>query len=202
MDYQALFQRILKTVDSSAYFTPSEHIDPQHRAGVATVQAALSQPGFDADEVRLLIERLHAQGNLDRVLRLSSLHIVAAHPQVAEWEEAARLVGEQEYAALEKGGPNLQQNLASVERHRGVLAFLRGHYDVALDYFARALERERSSENLTNILCTLLRLGEEGEARDLLESIRSAFPEAIASDVERSVQSDPDLALLRTEATP
>jgi tetratricopeptide (TPR) repeat protein len=201
MDYQALFQRILKTVDTTAYFTPSEHVDPKHREGVAAVQRALSQPGFDADEVRLLVERLHQQGKLDRVLRASSLHIIAAHPQVAEWEEAARLVGEQEFAALELGGPHLQRNLASVERHRGVLAFLRGHYDVALDYFARALERERSSENLTNILCTLLRLGEEGEARELLESIRTAFPEAIASDVERSIQSDPDLALLRTEAS-
>ena len=112
MDYQALFQRILKTVDSAAYFTPSDHIDPQHREGVAAVQRALSQP-FDADDVRLLVERLYAKGQLDDVLRLSSLHIVAAHPQVAEWEEAARLVGEQEFAALEKGGPNLQRNLAT-----------------------------------------------------------------------------------------
>jgi len=200
MDYQALFQRILKTVDTAAYFTPSEHIDPQHREGVAAVQQALSQP-FDADDVRLLVERLYAQGKLDDVLRLSSLHIVAAHPQVAEWEEAARLVGQQEFAALEKGGPHLQRNLASVERHRGVLAFLRGHYDIALDYFARALERERTAENLTNILCTLLRLGEEEEAHELLQSIRTAFPEGIAREVESSIQSDPDLALLRTEAS-
>ncbi len=200
MDYQALFQRILKTVDTAAYFTPSEHIDPRHREGVAAVQQALSQP-FDADDVRLLVERLYAQGKLDDVLRLSSLHIVAAHPQVAEWEEAARLVGQQEFAALETGGPHLQRNLASVERHRGVLAFLRGHYDIALDYFARALERERTAENLTNILCTLLRLGEEEEAHELLQSIRTAFPEGIAREVEGSIQSDPDLALLRTEAS-
>jgi tetratricopeptide (TPR) repeat protein len=202
MDYSALFQRILQTVDEEAYFTPADHVDARHREGVNAVREALSRADFDADNVRMLIERLHKEGRLDRVLRLSSLHIVAAHPKVAEWEEAARLVGEQEFAALELGGPNLQSNLASVDRHRGVLAYLRGHYDVALDYFARALERERTAENLTNILCTLLRLGEEAEARDLLGSIRTAFPAAIAAQVERTIRSDADLALLRTESSP
>lgn len=201
MDYQALFSRILQHVDEESYFTPAEHVDARHREGVDAVRRALAKPDFDPDAVRMLIERLHREGRLDRVLRLSSLHIVAAHPKVAEWEEAARLVGEQEFAALEQGGPRLDSNLASVDRHRGVLAFLRGHYDVALDYFARALERERTAENLTNILCTLLRLGEEGEARDLLHSIRTAFPAPLAASVDHSVRTDPDLALLRSEAS-
>jgi len=199
MDYQAIFQRILDTVDREAYFTPVDQVDARHRAGVAAVREAMGRPGFDPDAVRALIDDLHASGKLDRVLRLSALHIVAAHPRVAEWEEAARLVGEQEFAALELGGPRLQANLASVDRHRGVLAFLRGHYEVALDYFARALERERSAENLTNILCTLLRLGDEGEARELLDSIQSAFPSHIAEQVRTAILEDPDLALLRPE---
>jgi tetratricopeptide (TPR) repeat protein len=108
-------------------------------------------------------------------------------------------VGEQEFAALELGGPRLQDNLASVDRHRGVLAFLRGHYEVALDYFARALERQRSSENLQNILCTLIRLGDEGDARDLLNRIRGAFPVDLVLALEHAIQHDPDLALLREE---
>ena len=200
MDYASIFQRILRTVDEAAYFTPVEHVDPSHRAGVARVREALGDPAFDPDAVRALIERLYREGQLDRVLRLSSLHVVAAHPKVGAWDEAARLVGEQEFAALELGGPRLEANLASVERHRGVLAFLRGHYEVALDYFARALERERSAENLTNILCTLLRLGEEDEARELLVSIRTSFPADLARQVDRTILTDPDLALLRSEA--
>jgi len=199
MDYQAIFQRILDTVDREAYFTPVSQVDERHRAGVAAVREALSQPNFDPDAVRALVEDLAAGGHLDAVLRLSALHIVAAHPRVGEWEEAARLVGEQEFAALEQGGPRLQANLASVDRHRGVLAFLRGHYEVALDYFARALERERSAENLTNILCTLLRLGDEDEAHELLHSIQTSFPAGIAEQVRTAILEDPDLALLRPE---
>lgn len=201
MDYQAIFQRILATVDEEAYFTPVEQVSPANREGVAAVRSAMAAPDFDADAVRALIEELHARGRLDRVMRLSALHIVAAHPRVAEYEEAARLVGEQEFAALEEGGPRLPAHLASVDRHRGVLAFVRGHYEVALDYFARALERERSAENLTNILCALLRLGEEGEARELLATIDRSFPTAIAEQVRRSIHQDPDLSLLRSEVS-
>jgi tetratricopeptide (TPR) repeat protein len=201
MDYQALFQRILDTVDREAYFTPVEQVAPEHREGVAAVRSAMAAPSFDPDAVRALVDSLHRRGKLDDVLRLSALHIVAAHPKVAEYEQAARLVGEQEYAALELGGPRLQANLASVDRHRGVLAFVRGHYEVALEYFARALERERSAENLTNILCTLLRLGEEDEARELLSTIETSFPAAIAQQVRRSILDDPDLALLRPEVS-
>jgi hypothetical protein len=142
----------------------------------------------------------NAAGRIDRVMMLSALHVIACHPSVADWEEAARLVGEQELAALELGGPNLEANLASVDRHRGVLAFLRKHYAVALDYFARALERQRSAENFTNVLCTLIRLGEEDEARTLLRQARRAFPPHLAAEIDRNVESDPDLSLLRTES--
>ena len=134
-------------------------------------------------------------------LALSALHVVACHPAVGEWEEAARLAGEQELAALELGGPRLEVNLASVDRHRGVLAFLRGHYDMALDHFARALERHRSPENFTNVLATLIRLGEEREALALLNQARRSFPSDFVAVVERSVANDPDLALIRTETS-
>lgn len=201
MDYQAIFQRILATVDREAYFTPVEQVSAANREGVAAVRSALAAPDFDPEAVRALVEDLHARGRLDAVMRLSALHIVAAHPRVAEYEEAARLVGEQEFAALEMGGPHLQAHLASVDRHRGVLAFLRGHHEIALDYFARALERERSAENLTNILCALLRLGEEDEAHELLRTIDRSFPAALAEQVRRSIREDPDLALLRPEVS-
>lgn len=199
IDYQALLDRILDAVDQRAYFTPTAHLG----AGRLPVfEELLARPDFDPDEARAYVHREHAAGRVDRVVLLSALHAIACHPAVAEWEEAARLVGEQELAALELGGPRLQQNLASVDRHRGVLAFLRGHFEVALDYFARAFERERSAENLTNILCTMLRLGEEEEAWDLLREVRRAFPPALVEEIDRNIDTDPDLALLRTGDVP
>ncbi|MBX2803305.1 MAG: hypothetical protein KTR31_36835 [Myxococcales bacterium] len=198
IDYQSLLDRILDAVDEQAYFTPTAHLDDGRRKVLPKFEASISDPDFDPDTVRAYVHGEYEAGRIDRVLLLSALHAVACHPKVAEWEEAARLVGEQEFAALELGGPRLQANLASVDRHRGVLAFLRGYFEVALDYFARAFERERSAENLTNILCTMLRLGEEDEAWDLLREVRNAFPPALVEEIDRSIQSDPDLALLRT----
>ena len=199
MDYQAIFARIRTTVDARAYMTPAASVDPAQRHTLEAIQGALRRPEFDISRIRADIRADHASGAIDRVMMLSALHVVACHPRVADWEEAARLVGEQEFAALELGGPRLQGNLASVDRHRGVLAFLRGHYDVALDYFARALERQRSSENLQNILCTLIRLGDESDARELLNRIRGGFPVDLVHSLDHAILNDPDLALLRDE---
>lgn len=200
LDYQALIDRITQVVDERAYFTPTSHVDGAQRAVLASIERRMNRAGgFDAEELRAYVRGEHAAGRIDRVLMLSSLHVIACHPSVADWEEAARLVGEQELAALELGGPQLEANLASVDRHRGVLAFLRGHYAVALDYFARALERQRSAENFTNVLCTLIRLGEEEEARTLLRQARRAFPPQLTAEIDRNVSTDPDLSLIRSE---
>jgi tetratricopeptide (TPR) repeat protein len=199
LDFQALLDRITHVVDQRAYFTPASHVDGPQRAVLSAVERQLSRDDFDPEEVREYLRQQHVIGNIDKVKMLSALHVVACHPRVADWEEAARLVGEQELAALELGGPNLEANLASVDRHRGVLAFLRRHYEVALDYFARALERQRTPENFTNVLATLLRLGEEDEATSLLRQARRTFPPNFVSEIDRTIKTDPDLALLRSE---
>ncbi|MEZ4323280.1 MAG: hypothetical protein R3F61_37800 [Myxococcota bacterium] len=201
MDFQQLFSRILQTVDESAYFTPVDHVDASQRAAAEAFQKAIQQPDFDPGVVRALVDRLAGRGHFDPVMRLSALHVIACHPRVRDYEEAARLVGEQEYAALDLGGPNLQANLASVDRHRGVLAFLKGHHEVALDYFARALERQRTAENVGNVLCTLLAMGEAEEAASLLGQVRGAFPRALVEQLNDSISRDPDLAALRSEAS-
>lgn len=199
MDYQVILDRILTSVDSDAYLTPSTQVDPRQRDAMARIEGAIQAPGFDPKAVRALIRRLHAERRIDRVKMLSALHVVAAHPSVGDWEEAARLAGEQELAALELGGPELQANLASADRHRGVLAYLRGHAVVALDYFSRALERERTAENLGNVLCALIALGEAEDARDLLDSIECAYPAPVVAELAHRIARDPDLALLRPE---
>ena len=176
---------------------PSPRSDPRQQQALGLVRDALSDTELEPEAVRSLIRRLFKDGAIDKVMMLSALHVLAASPRVKDWAEAARLVGEQEFAALELGGPNLQANLASVDRHRGVLAFLRGHHEVALDYFTRALERERSSENLGNVLCALLALGEEDEARALLLQVRRSLPTPLVEELDDRVRRDPDLALLR-----
>lgn len=197
MDYQAILERILNTVDVEAYLTPSSAVDPEQREAMGLVERALQSRDFDASTTRGLIEHLYEQGRIDKVMRLSALHVVAAHPAVADYALAARLAGEQELAALELGGPNLHANLASADRHRGVVAFLCGHTVVALDYFSRALERERTAENLGNILAALLKLGEGEDALALLEQIRQVYPSRVVTELSGRIQRDPDLALLR-----
>jgi hypothetical protein len=176
-------------------------VGAEQRTAMEAIRDAIANPEMDVPAVKALIERLSSRGHIDGVLRASSLHVLACHPRVADFEEAARMVGEQEFAALEMGGPNLHANLASVDRHRGVLAFLKGHFEVALDYFARALERQRSAENMGNILCTLCAMGELEEASTLLGQVRETFPTALVHELDRAIQADPDLASLRSEVT-
>jgi hypothetical protein len=202
MDYRSILDRILQTVDEEAYVTPLRRIGGEEGLAVGLVRESMRQQGWDPEQVRSLIQRLESEGRMRRVTALSALHIVAAHPKVANWAEAARLAGEQELAALEEGGPDLNHNLASVDRHRGVIAFQRGFYENALDNFGRALERERSAANLGNILSTLIRLREETEARSLLIQIRASYPPALVEELDTYIQQDHDLALLRTENAP
>jgi len=199
VNLEALVERILDAVDEEAYLVPAGQADPRQRAALEEIARAVAEPDFDPHAVRRLAIRLHAEGRIDRVMMLSALHVVAAHPAVADWSEAARLSGEQEQAALEAGGPRLQANLASVDRHRGVAAFLQRHHEVALEHFARAFERERTAENLGNVLCTLVALGEVADARDLAARVRAAFPRPLVRSLEARIASDPDLALLREE---
>ncbi len=199
MNLEALFDRILQAADEQAYLTPAQGVDPEQREAMERIGEQIQAPGFDAHATRKLIARFHGRGLIDRVMMLSALQVVAAHPSVADWSEAARLAGAQEQAAMELGGPNLAANLASVERHRGVAAFLQGHYEIALDYFSRAFERQHSAENLGNVLCTLLALHEIDEARELYLQVRSSFPHQLVRELEHRIENDPDLALLRDE---
>lgn len=196
LDYQAILARILESVDQKAYLTPSSHIDPRQRAAMSEIESAIQASSFEAGAVRAMIRRFHQEGRIDRVLMLSALHVVAAHPEVADYAEAARLAGEQEVAAMELGGPNLATNLAAVDRHRGVIAWLTRHPAIALDHFSRALERQHTVENLGNVLCALIAIGEIEEAEGLVGRVRSQYPASFVQELDRRIQRDPDLSLL------
>lgn len=199
MQYREILDRILNAVDQDAYLTPTHRIGGDEGQALAVFRQAMGAPDWEPEAVRGLLQRMHDEGRLRRVTYLSALHIVAAHPRVGNWVEAARLTGEQELAALDEGGPDLNANLASVDRHRGVIAFMKQHYELALDYFARALERERTAENLGNILCTLVRLHEIDEAASLLAQIQTSYPGPLVDELTDIIERDPDLALLRAE---
>ena len=196
MNYQAVLARIMATVDDKAYQVPTAHVDNDNRHALQQIQQSL-QEKRPASQIKAQAVALYKGGQLDEVHYLSAMHVIAASPQVKDYREAARLVAEQEMAALELGGPSLNDNLASVERHRGVLAFLQGHYSTSLDYFTRALERQRTPENMGNVLCVLLRLGESDEAERLLEQLTTTLPTPFIQALWDRVNSDPDLSTLR-----
>jgi len=197
MSYHSIIERIRNAVSDSAYLVPTGHLDPSERFVLDELAAMIGQAGFDPDDAREQVERWHSEGRLDRPMKYSALGVIAASPGVRDYRTATQLAALQEMAALEIGGPDLDSRLASVDRHRGVVAFLMGRYEVALESFARTLERERSAENLSNVLSSLLKLGEKDEASELLARIRHAFPEHIRIGVERAVASDDDLLPLR-----
>ena len=198
MNYSELLSRIMSAVDNDAYLTPSDAADPRQREALDEIGAMLRAPDFDVHRVRRRIRALHEQGALDRVHMLSALHVVAASPRVKEYAEAARLAGEQEFAALERGGPHMETHLASVDRHRGVLAFLQEQYGVALDHFTRALERERTPENIGNVLAALLRLGELEEAELIRAQVARSLTPSMVRQLQQRIEQDPDLAVLRS----
>ncbi len=197
MSYHAIIERIRNSLNHGAYLVPTGHLEPSQRTVLDELAALIGTPGFEADEAREQVERWHLEGRIDPSMMYSALGVIAASPKVRDYRRAAQCASLQEMAALEIGGPDLDARLASVDRHRGVVAFLMGRYEVALECFARALERERSAENLSNVLSSLLKLGELEEARELFSRIRQAFPDHIRAGVEYAVMSDDDLLPLR-----
>jgi tetratricopeptide (TPR) repeat protein len=201
VDYNALFDRILGQVDQAAYMPLADAVDPEQHPAMKQIEAMIRDPAAGAADTERLIRRLHADGRIDRVHMLSAQHVLAASPKVGDFDAAAKHAAEQEMAAMAQGGPRLSANLASVDRHRGVIAFLQGHFGVALDYFSRAFERQHSAGNLSNVLACLLRLGDIDEARDLLQQVRSSLSSQLVADLNERINTDPDLALLRMEVS-
>ena len=197
MDYQALFDKVLATADAEAYLTPVDQVDERYKRALEQIQTALRAPDFDAEATRALTHQLYETGQLDDVHLCSALHVIAASPKVGNLAKAARWADKQEAAARQLGGPNLQTHLASVDRHRGVVAFQSHDYQLALDHFTKALEKQRSAENLGNILCTLLRMGDVSQAVSLYQTIQTAFASNLVQELDILVQSDPDLIALR-----
>ena len=201
MDYTALFERILGQVDQQAYLPLADVVDPKQKDGMLTIERMIREPTETAEACEQVIRQLHSAGEIDSIHMMSALHVLAASPKVNDLHLAAQYATEQEMMAMEMAGPRLQDNLASVDRHRGVLAFLQSHYDVALDYFSRAFERQHSAGNLSNVLATLIRLGDVSEAQRLVAQVRSSLSSELVSDLNQIIEQDPDLALLRSEAT-
>lgn len=199
MNHQALYDRILQKVDGQAYLAYADAVDPAQREAMASLGAQIQDPAVGADQVRASARSAYHDGRIDQFNLLSVLHVVASSPKVRDYAEAARLIAEKELLAIREGGPAQNSRLASVERHRGAVAYLMGDHAVALEYFSRAFERQRSAGNLANVLNALIRLGDRDEAVDLLRQVRATLPERLNADLAEMISVDPDLALLRRE---
>lgn len=197
MDLDRLLARIEGALDDDAYLTPSRPLPGDDRGALDEIRELLQDPQIEADAVRRRIQQIDAAGRLSRTTKLSALGVLAASPKVRDYAEASRLAGQQELVAWDEGGPLLTERLASVERHRGVLAFLMGRPAVALDWFVRSLERQRTAENLGNVLAALLRLGRGQEALALLDKARHQLPGSEVEALAVRIDEDGDLVALR-----
>lgn len=197
MDYQHILLRIRDTLRRSSYLVTTGGAPPAQREALAPIAAAIASPDADPDRIRQQIWQLHAAGKIDQVMKLSALSVLAASPHVRDLPEAARLASQQEFAALELGGPYRDSYLASADRHRGVIAFFAGNDVVALEWFTRALQRERSAENVSNVLVILIRLGEIEEASELAETMLATLPDQARRALQQAIDEDDDLARLR-----
>lgn len=199
MNHQALYDRILQKVDGQAYLAYADAVDPAQREAMAALGAQIQDPAVGAEQVRANARAAYHDGRIDQFNLLSVLHVIASSPKVRDYAEAARLIAEKELLAIREGGPAQNSRLASVERHRGAVAYLMGDHGVALEYFSRAFERQRSAGNLANVLNALIRLGDRDEAVDLLRQVRATLPERLNAELAEMISVDPDLALLRRE---
>lgn len=202
MDVRRILSRIRETVRQSPYLVPLGAAAGAQRDVLAPVVRAIADADSDPDEVRRRIHQLHAAGRIDRVMMLSALGVLAASPLVRDYAEAARLAGQQELVALDFAGQVRNRYLASADRHRGVLAYLLGHYGVALEWFAQALAREPDAENLGNVLAAMIRLGRIDEAIDLRERVGRTYPLEVVRALDARVAEDDDLVRLREIGAP
>jgi tetratricopeptide (TPR) repeat protein len=197
MDYDHILARIRATLDDGSYLTPIARVLEDDRAALEEVGRLLHDEDVEAHVVRCRIQQLHGAGRLTRTTKLSALGVLAASPKVRDFAEAARLAGQQEFVALEEGGDLRDARLASADRHRGVLAFLMGRPEVALDWFSHAFHREATAENLGNILAAMLRLQEADAAIELVRKAACQLSPEQFEALGQRIETDDDLAALR-----
>jgi len=198
MDFDALLDRVLLAVDRKAFVTPTDGIDdPDEVRVLEPIFEVLGAGGFDAGILRAEVEVLRARGLISDRRAVILLQTIAAHPEVEDLDELARLIGREEHIVLSEGGPRLKARMAVVDHHRAVHAFLMGHLEVALDLETRSAAARPWGDSLANILIILLRLDQEDRARSMLRRVRARFPRPLVAQVERYIHQDPDLALLR-----
>lgn len=200
MGYRDILGRIRTTLTGDAYLAGTDGVPDDQHPAMREIASLVADAHVPADQVRARIQQLHASGRIDRTMKLSALGVLAASPRVHDLAEASRLAGQQELAAMEADPERRAGYLASVHRHRGVIAFLAGHPEVALDHFARALDHVRSAQDLGNVLACLVRLGDLPAARRLQQDVARGGDAALRDALLQVVERDADLVALRPVA--
>lgn len=204
MSAAGIVEDILLHLQTAAFFASEARVPTEQAEGCASIAHAHRQIGMkeDALEVRKLIESLYDEAKIDYIRRLSSHASVSNDPKVKDFDASERYTTEMERAVREVGGPRLGIDLSAVERHRGVRSYQMKKYAKALEHFDRSLGYHLTGENIANVLCTLLRMGEVKEARLILRSVRDEVErggraKTVVAELNEYVQKDPDLLVLR-----
>ena len=130
-------RRIEDALARPCYIVPTSQVEPRYRDALAQLARWMARPDFDGELAVGKIRDWAQEGVLDDERMWSALSVVCSHPRVRNYLEASKCIALQESAALDKGGQGLDSAMASVERHRGVLAFCMGRPEVALECFIR-----------------------------------------------------------------
>ena len=121
-----------------SYLIPLDRQDPALRGPIAEVACMLLSPDVQRSQIDARIDAMRVSRVLDDACAWSLRGLVAAHPRFGDYCDALRCAALQELAALSAGGQSLRTRLASVERLRGVVAFLMDRPGVALEQIFRA----------------------------------------------------------------
>lgn len=149
---------------------------------------------FDPVLLLAVAKARYLEGRLMAVTWAEWRYKVAAHPEVQRLDDAERALQEMEQLAEEQGERIRARTLGAVARHRSWIAYQQRDNARALEQAVFAYELDGWVTDLHNILCILVRLGEDEAARALLADARSTLSEADLTLLHSLAAKDPDLS--------
>lgn len=168
----------------------------KHPGSAEALLALYRSDPFDATALMARAGELHSAKLLSEQAHLEWSFKAAAHPASQRWAEAERLLDQLEQLAEAQNEPVRARDLAAVERHRSWIAYQRRENTRALMHSIRAYELDGWVTDLHNILCVLVRLGEDATARALLADAERSLDPSELEQLHTLGAADPDLATL------
>lgn len=184
--------RVRRDVRSDCTIVRSPGPNPE---AAAELLALYRTTPFDANALVERVGALSAQGALSAWAQTEWLYKAAAHPEAQRLDEAERLLDQLENLANASDEERRPRALAVIERHRSWIAYQRRDNTGALEHSIRAYELEAWVADLHNVLCVLVRLGEDATARRLLADAERTLDPAELQQLHALGAADPDLSI-------